>query len=104
MDNIKEYFEDTKLNTNNNASSGMLTGLTGIYTIGWLIISLIWFIGGITAFIASIVCMFYTSTVTDKAIGLLLAIIIGPFYWLYYIYNSVYCTPNIPVYNQNYYQ
>ena len=65
------------------------------YGIPWLIVLiliLIWVLGGLFAFIASIVCLFYQGSVTDKAIGVILALILGPFYWLYYIYNLNYCT------------
>jgi len=57
-----------------------------------LILILIWIFAGITGFIASIVCLFYNGPVSDKVIGILLAITLGPFYWLYYIYNMNYCT------------
>lgn len=56
------------------------------------IFSLIWFIGGLLGFIASLVCLFYQGSASDKAIGILLALILGPFYWLFYIYNLNYCT------------
>jgi hypothetical protein len=52
---------------------------------------LVWIVGGIAAFIASIVCMFYNSSVGDKIAGFILAVIFGPFYWFFYIYKSSYC-------------
>jgi hypothetical protein len=61
----------------------------GIF-IGLLI--LIWVIAGIIAFFASLICMFYNGSVTDKTVGLMMSILFGPFYWLYYIYNANYCT------------
>lgn len=73
--------------------------LTRTFTISFAIIyilfaifSLIWFVGGILGFIASLVCLFYQGSTSDKAIGILLALILGPFYWLFYIYNINYCT------------
>ena len=59
-----------------------------------LILMLIWLISGAIAFIMSIVCFFYDSTVNEKVIGLILAILLGPFYWFYYIYNTSYCNKN----------
>ena len=56
------------------------------------ILVLVWFIAGITAFFASFICLFYNGSVTDKTIGILLGLFLGPFYWLYYIYNINYCT------------
>jgi hypothetical protein len=61
---------------------------------------LVWIVGGIAAFIASIVCMFYNSSVGDKIAGFILAVIFGPYYWFCYIYKSSYCnkyTANMPV-------
>jgi hypothetical protein len=84
-----------KINDNDDNFNDTLTTFSisfGIIAVLTLIFSLIWFIGGLLAFIASIVCLFYQGSVTDKAIGVILALILGPFYWLYYIYNLNYCT------------
>jgi hypothetical protein len=51
----------------------------------------IWIISGFVAFIASFVCLFYNSSIGDKVAGLVMALFAGPFYWLFYIYNSNYC-------------
>ena len=56
-----------------------------------LTVMLIWMVSGIVAFVMSIICFFYDSSLNEKVIGLILAILLGPFYWLYYIYNSNYC-------------
>jgi len=64
----------------------------GIVYVFFSIFAFIWVVIGFIAFLASLVCMFYQGSPTDKAVGLLLAIITGPFYWLYYIYNMNYCT------------
>ena len=53
---------------------------------------LIWWIAGVIGFLMSIVCSFYNGSTTDKFLGILLAWILGPIYWLYFIYNSSYCT------------
>ena len=57
-----------------------------------LLIMIIWIFGGLAGFITSIVCLFYNSKVEEKVIGLLASIIIGPFFWLYYIYSETYCS------------
>jgi len=62
-----------------------------IYIIFILIILLIWWIAGMIGFIMSIVCCFYNSSTSDKFLGIIVAWIMGPFYWLYFIYNSSYC-------------
>jgi hypothetical protein len=66
-----------------------------------LIILLIWIIGIIISFISSLICMFYESTMQDKVIGLIFALIAGPFYWIYYVYNMNYCNNKILPYNYN---
>jgi hypothetical protein len=52
----------------------------------------IWIIAGIIAFIASLICFGYYGSTTDKFLGLLLVLVIGPFYWLFFLFNSKYCT------------
>lgn len=65
--------------------------LSGL-TIFILIIIWIWIITGALGFIASLVCFGFNGTMSDKFLGLLLVLVLGPFYWLYYIFNSNYCT------------
>jgi hypothetical protein len=52
----------------------------------------IWIIAGIVAFIASLICFGYNGSMTDKFLGLLLVLVIGPFYWLFFLFNTNYCT------------
>lgn len=56
-----------------------------------LIFLLVWIISGISAFFMSLACFGYNGTVTDKFIGLLVAFLLGPFYWLYYSMSKSYC-------------
>ena len=77
-------------------SGGIMVFVSAIFLAsfyGWwlIILALIWVISGFIAFIASVVCLFYNSSMGDKIAGLLLALFIGPFYWLFYIYNMNYC-------------
>ncbi len=58
---------------------------------GLLIFLIIWMIIGIIAFITSIICFGYSGSMTEKVIGLLLALIFGPFYFLYFYLNKNYC-------------
>ena len=55
---------------------------------------LIWAISGLVGFIMSLVCLGYKGSSWHKFIGFILAFLFGPFYWLYYIYNSNYCLKN----------
>ncbi len=70
--------------------------LLSSFSIMIIIILLIYVISGILAFIMSLVCFAYGGSVNDKALGLLLSFVTGPFYWLYFIYNSEYCTRTPP--------
>ncbi len=58
---------------------------------GLLIFLIIWMILGIIAFITSIVCFGFSGSITEKILGLVLAILFGPFYWLYFYFNKNYC-------------
>ena len=51
----------------------------------------LWFIAGLLAFVASLICFGFNGSISDKFLGVLLVLILGPFYWLYFIYNSNYC-------------
>jgi len=51
----------------------------------------LWILGGISAFIASIVCFGLSGTVAEKVIGFVLAVLVGPFYWIYFAVNKNYC-------------
>lgn len=77
----------------------------GIFAMFIFLFSIIWVLIGMIGFLMSLVCCFYNGTTTDKFVGILLAWVLGPFYWLYYIYNSSYCTrfdrPMVP--QQTYY-
>lgn len=66
--------------------------MSAIFTIFVFIFALIWVIAGFIGYLMSIVCWFYNSSTTDKVLGSLMAGISGPLYWLYFIYNSNYCT------------
>lgn len=86
----KDHDHDEEHNISTSLST--FTVSFAIIYILFAIFSLIWFVGGLLGFIASLVCLFYQGSTSDKAIGILLALILGPFYWLFYIYNLNYCT------------
>jgi len=64
--------------------------------VGGLFIFLVvlWVIAGLTAALMSLVCFGYKGSSADKVIGLLVAIVLGPFYWFYYAFNGAYCLKN----------
>jgi hypothetical protein len=51
----------------------------------------IWKFVGIVAFILSLACFRRSGTTEQHVTGLLLAILLGPFYFLYYGTSSTYC-------------
>ena len=62
-----------------------------------IILTILWWIWLITALISiymSFVCLSYNGTTGSKIGGVFLALIFGPFYWLYYGFRSTYCTRN----------
>ena len=50
-----------------------------------------WMISGLLGFIMALICLFYNSSAEEKIIGILASLILGPFFWLYYIYSDNYC-------------
>ena len=52
----------------------------------------IWSLLVVIAFFTSLVCFgFRSSSLDQKVLGLLVAIILGPFYWLYFYFAKDYC-------------
>lgn len=74
----------TKKNVTTNSTLG---GIGGILIVAWILL-------GIAAFIMSIVCFGRGGDTTQNVIGLLLSIILGPFYFIYYYIMKPkgYCT------------
>ena len=62
-----------------------------LFIMFFFIIVLIWWVAGVVGFLMSIVCCFYNGSTSDKFLGILIAWVLGPFYWLFFIYNSSYC-------------
>jgi hypothetical protein len=76
--------------------SGTTIGM-GLYIV--VIILTIWFLLGIAAWIMSIYCFKY-GVDKNSILGLIIAFvpfILGPLYWIYYIWNPNYCKyPVVP--------
>jgi hypothetical protein len=56
-----------------------------------VIFVIIWVIIGLIAFITSLVCFGFSGSTTEKIFGLILALLFGPFYFLYFYLNKNYC-------------
>jgi hypothetical protein len=87
MNYITNY---AKIDTTNDTIDD--TKNTEIYGIVFIIIFFIWIIIGFIAFITSLICFARNGTITDKIVGLLLALFFGPFYFLFYAFKKDYCT------------
>jgi ABC-type Co2+ transport system permease subunit len=55
------------------------------------IVLIVWAVLGLFAFGLSIFCFGHSGTTSQKVFGLLLAILFGPFYILYYRFSETYC-------------
>ena len=51
----------------------------------------IWILLGFAGLITSIVCFGFSGSLLEKLLGILIAIFLGPFYWLYFYFNKGYC-------------
>jgi drug/metabolite transporter (DMT)-like permease len=69
---------------NQTASSQMMSWFLFLFVCAWLL-------AGALAFLWSIVCFGKSGTMPQHVVGLLLAILFGPFYWLYYFSVKKYC-------------
>ena len=82
MSDIEHYTNDD----DNNKAPKFKSGLAFL-----ILFVLVWVIAGFIAHLYAIVCIGEKGAFKDKMIGLLLAIFLGPFYWIYYYTNKSYC-------------
>ncbi len=50
-----------------------------------------WIILGFIAFVLSLVCFSRSGSILEKILGFFLAIFFGPFYFLFYLFDTGYC-------------
>ena len=82
-DHSSDKREDIKsLFITNDMSVGSM-----IFVVIFFILLALWFITGFIAFIMSVICFGYNSEPGYAIIGLLLAFLFGPLYWIYYAYH-----------------
>lgn len=51
----------------------------------------VWMLSGITAFVSSLFCFTRSGTIREKVLGLLIAVLTGPFFWAYVLSMKGYC-------------
>jgi hypothetical protein len=86
-----ELIENAENQKKDNKKAGSAITAGGVIFVIFLIL---WVLLGIGAFIASLVCFGYSGSLTEKILGLVIAFMIGPFYWLYFYFNKNYCGKN----------
>ncbi len=86
--------DDLIENIENQQNNDKVTKKTLVGLSFFFIFIIIWALLGIAAFIASLVCFGFSGSMVEKILGLLLALFLGPFYWLYFYFNKSYCGKN----------
>ena len=94
MDMDMDMDMDINITINNNKNKNKNKNINiniNKYIYTYLTFVIIWLIFGIIAFITSLICFGKNSSMTEKIIGLLLAIFFGPFYFIFFFFNDNYC-------------
>jgi hypothetical protein len=69
--------------------SGLSSGSIGTVLLG--IFAFVWVVFGLAGFVMSLWCIGFTGNAGEKIIGVLISIILGPWYWLYFYSVPSYC-------------
>lgn len=59
--------------------------------VGWVLLAALWGLLGVIALIWSLVCFGRSGSSADKVVGLVVALLLGPLFFLFYGFNSGYC-------------
>jgi hypothetical protein len=76
-----------------SSSSGSGSLLSGVkMSTGMMAFVVIWALAGLSALLMSIYCTYNGGDANQNLMGFMLAILLGPFYWIYYYYaKKGYC-------------
>lgn len=66
------------------------------YAIAISIFILTWLFVGLIAFIWSLICFGRSGSAVDHIMGFIIAVIFGPFFFIYYAANKNYCNKILP--------
>lgn len=60
---------------------------------GILVVTLggLWLLFGLIGFVMSLICFGYSGSVGEKILGIVIALVLGPWYFLYYFSSGSYC-------------
>ena len=90
IENMNNQPETKKNEETNKSNKGFIQSLGVV-----VIFVIIWVILGLIAFITSLVCFGYSGSTTEKILGFVIALLFGPFYFLYFYLNKNYCGKNL---------
>ena len=51
----------------------------------------LWILFGLVGFVMSLICFGYSGSLGEKILGIVIAIVLGPWYFLYYFSSGSYC-------------
>jgi hypothetical protein len=74
-----------------NAIPALPTGQLTLQSFLYMAFFAAWVIFGIMGFVMSLICLGYTGNVGEKILGIIIAIALGPFFFLYYFSDAGYC-------------
>lgn len=67
-----------------------------VRTTFFALLGLSWVLFGVAAFFFSLVCFGRSGSFGEKVFGFFLALVFGPFYFVYYFADAAYCRANAP--------
>ena len=74
-----------------NAIPALPTGEWNVKTVLIFTFAILWFTFGLIGFILSLVCFGYSGSAGEKIMGVIIALALGPWYFLYYFSDAGYC-------------
>ena len=83
-------------NTADTASAAPLAKGEKVRTTFVAVLALSWVLFGVAAFFFSLVCFGRSGSFGEKVFGFFLALLFGPFYFVYYFADGAYCRANAP--------
>jgi hypothetical protein len=74
-----------------NAVPALPTGEWNVKTVLIFAFAILWFTFGLVGFILSLICFGYSGSTGEKIMGLVIALALGPWFFLYYFSSGSYC-------------
>jgi hypothetical protein len=74
-----------------DAIPALPTGELTVQSVLIFTFAILWFTFGLIGFVLSIVCFGYSGSTGEKIMGIVIALALGPWYFLYYFSSGSYC-------------